>query len=127
MHWRTEMLFFACVQQAASATAYLQSISLYGTTMKITREEVEKTARLARLELNSEEIGRITAQLDNILSYVAKLDELETSGVPAETHLFGAANAFREDEVRPSLPREAALANSACHDDAAFVVPRVIG
>jgi len=95
--------------------------------MKITREEVEKTARLARLELNGEESGRITAQLDNILSYVAKLDELDTSGVPAETHLFNAANAFREDAVKPSLPREAALANSPCHDDAAFVVPRVIG
>uniref|UniRef100_UPI004056855A Asp-tRNA(Asn)/Glu-tRNA(Gln) amidotransferase subunit GatC n=1 Tax=Candidatus Electronema sp. TaxID=2698783 RepID=UPI004056855A len=95
--------------------------------MKITREEMEKTARLARLELNSEETERITAQLDNILSYVAKLDEIDTSGFPAETHLFGATNAFRDDEVLPSLLREAALANSPRHDDAAFVVPRVIG
>lgn len=100
---------------------------IYGAMMKITREEVEKTARLARLELNKEESARITAQLDNILSYVTKLDEIDTSGVPAETHLFGAANAFRDDEVLPSLLREAALANSPRHDDAAFVVPRVIG
>ena len=98
----------------------------YGMTMKITREEVKKTAKLARLELNGEEIGRITAQLDNILSYVAKLDELDTSGVPAEPH-FLEANAFREDEVWPSLLREAALANGPHHNDAAFVVPRVIG
>ncbi len=99
----------------------------YGMTMKITREEVKKTAMLARLELNGEEIGRITAQLDNILSYVAKLDELDTSGVPAEPHFFGEANAFREDEEWPSLLREAALANGPHHNDAAFVVPRVIG
>jgi aspartyl-tRNA(Asn)/glutamyl-tRNA(Gln) amidotransferase subunit C len=69
----------------------------------------------------------MTAQLDTILSYVAKLDELDTTGVPAETYLSEAANAFREDEVRPSLAREKALANGPRHDDEAFVVPRVIG
>ncbi|MCW5206916.1 Asp-tRNA(Asn)/Glu-tRNA(Gln) amidotransferase subunit GatC [Desulfobulbus sp. F5] len=95
--------------------------------MKITLEEVEKTARLARLELSGEAIDKMTAQLDTILSYVAKLDELDTTGISAETHLFGATNAFREDEVRPSLPREKALANSPCHDQTAFVVPRIIG
>ncbi|MGX9726592.1 MAG: Asp-tRNA(Asn)/Glu-tRNA(Gln) amidotransferase subunit GatC [Candidatus Electronema sp. VV] len=95
--------------------------------MKITREEVEKTARLARLDLSGEEITRMTGQLDTILSYVAKLDELDTAGIAAETCFAGAANAFREDETRPSLPRELALSGSASHDGAAFVVPRVIG
>ena len=96
--------------------------------MKITREEVEKTARLARLDLSEEEITRMTGQLDTILSYVAKLDELDTAGIAAETCFAGgAANAFREDETRPSLPRELALSGSASHDGAAFVVPRVIG
>lgn len=97
--------------------------------MTITRKEVDKTARLARLELSEAEAERMTAQLDTILSYVAKLDELDTAGVPAEqTHLFGrAANAFREDAVRPSLPKKMALANGPRHDNEAFVVPRVIG
>jgi aspartyl-tRNA(Asn)/glutamyl-tRNA(Gln) amidotransferase subunit C len=95
--------------------------------MKITQEELEKTARLARLDLSSEEAARLTVQLDTILSYAAKLDELNTTGVTAEAHPDRAANAFREDETRPSLPRELALANSASQDGAAFVVPRVIG
>jgi len=95
--------------------------------MRITREEVEKTARLARLDLNGEEIMRMTGQLDTILSYVAKLDELDTAGAAAETCFAMAANAFREDETRPSLPRELALSGSASQDGAAFVVPRVIG
>jgi aspartyl-tRNA(Asn)/glutamyl-tRNA(Gln) amidotransferase subunit C len=95
--------------------------------MKITRQEVEKTARLARLELNSEAVDKMTAQLDTILSYVAKLDELDTTGVPAEAHLFGASNAFREDEVRSSLPKAQALANGPRHNDETFVVPKIIG
>lgn len=95
--------------------------------MKITQVEVERTARLARLDLSGEEIERMTGQLDTILSYAAKLDELDTAGVAAETHLAGAVNAFREDETRPSLPRELALSGSDSQDGAAFVVPRVIG
>lgn len=95
--------------------------------MKITREEVEKTAQLARLDLSDEETVRMTEQLDTILSYVAKLDELDTAGASAETGSADATNAFREDEMRPSLPRELALSGSACHDGAAFVVPRILG
>ncbi|MCW5198644.1 Asp-tRNA(Asn)/Glu-tRNA(Gln) amidotransferase subunit GatC [Desulfobulbus sp. F3] len=95
--------------------------------MKITRAEVEKTARLARLELSEAEAERMTTQLDTILSYVAKLDELDTSGVPAACHLCVAANAFREDEMQPSLPRETALASGPRHNDEFFVVPKVIG
>jgi aspartyl-tRNA(Asn)/glutamyl-tRNA(Gln) amidotransferase subunit C len=95
--------------------------------MKITRSEVEQTARLARLELSEEETERMTVQLDNILTYVAKLDELDTSTAPAAAQRQEAVNAFREDEVRPSLLREAALANSPQHNDEAFVVPKIIG
>ncbi len=94
--------------------------------MKITRSEVEKTARLARLELSEAEMERMTAQLDTILSYAAKLDELNTDGVAAVCSQ-AAANAFREDEVRPSLPRELALANGPQHNRESFVVPKIIG
>ena len=95
--------------------------------MKITCEEVQHVAKLARLELSAAEVERMTGQLDAILSYVAKLDELDTSGVAITTHTQNVVNAFREDEVRPSLPRERALANGPDQNDEAFVVPRVIG
>jgi aspartyl-tRNA(Asn)/glutamyl-tRNA(Gln) amidotransferase subunit C len=95
--------------------------------MKITREEVEHVAKLARLELTAAEVERMTGQLDAILSYVAKLDALDTTGVDVTTHTQQVFNAFREDEVRPSLPRERALANAPDQNGEAFVVPRVIG
>lgn len=94
--------------------------------MKITREEVEHVAVLARLELNAEEVARITAQLDNILTYVAKLDELDTAGVPVTTHTQNIANAFREDEVHECLDRKKALANAPRENGESFIVPRVI-
>ena len=95
--------------------------------MKITLEEVRRVAALARLELSEAEVGRMTGQLDAILSYGAKLDEIETTGVAVTTHSQAVVNAFREDEVRPSLPRERALANAPEQNGEAFVVPRVIG
>lgn len=94
--------------------------------MKITREEVEHVARLARLELRPEEMARITGQLDTLLGYVAKLDEVDTSGVAVTTHTGVAGNAFREDEVTPSLPREAALAAAPLHNGESFVVPKIL-
>ncbi|MBW2328079.1 MAG: Asp-tRNA(Asn)/Glu-tRNA(Gln) amidotransferase subunit GatC [Deltaproteobacteria bacterium] len=94
--------------------------------MKITREEVENVASLARLELAGEEVERMTRQLDTILSYVAKLDELDTTGVAVTTHTQSVTNAFRDDEVRESLPREKALANAPKQNGEAFVVPKII-
>ena len=94
--------------------------------MKITKEEVERVAHLARLNLSEEELETMTSQLDTILSYVDKLDELDTTGVPPMTHAFSEANAFREDRVTDSLTREEALANGPCQNGEAFVVPRII-
>ena len=94
--------------------------------MKITKEEVERVAHLARLNLSAEELETMTSQLDTILSYVVKLDELDTTGVQAMTHAFSVSNAFREDQVTDSLTREEALANSPCQNGEAFVVPKII-
>ena len=94
--------------------------------MKITREEVENVAHLARLDLADDEVDTITGQLDTILSYVAKLDELDTTGVAVTTHTQNITNAFRDDEVRESLPREKALANGPKQNGEAFVVPKII-
>lgn len=94
--------------------------------MKITRAEVERVAHLARLNLSDQELETMTSQLDTILSYVAKLDELDTTGVQPMTHAFAVSNAFREDRVTASLAREEALANGPCQNGEAFVVPRIL-
>lgn len=94
--------------------------------MKISQQEVEHVAHLARLHLSREELRTMTTQLDMILSYVAKLDELDTSSVEPITHALSVTNAFREDKVKPSLTQREALANAPEHDEAFFIVPRVI-
>lgn len=94
--------------------------------MKITREEVEHVATLAKLNLSEKELAKMTDQLDTILSYVAKLDELDTAGVVPTTHVFDINNAYREDEVEPSLTQAEALVNGPQENGEAFVVPRII-
>lgn len=94
--------------------------------MKITKEEVIHVAHLARLTLSEEELEKMTGQLDNILSYFDKLSKLDTADIPPTSHVFSVSNAFREDEVRDSLPREEALQNCARQDGETFQVPRII-
>jgi aspartyl-tRNA(Asn)/glutamyl-tRNA(Gln) amidotransferase subunit C len=94
--------------------------------MKISPEEVKHVADLARLEMTPEEVESMTQQLDGILSYVAKLNELDTEGVQPTTHAISIVNVFREDQVKPSLDREDVLANAPQQDGESFVVPKVI-
>lgn len=95
--------------------------------MKITHDEVAYVAKLARLDLQPGEVEDMTEQLDKILNYVDKLNELDTSGVEPTTHAISIHNAFRDDEEMPSLPQEEAVANGPSQNGEAFVVPRVIG
>ena len=94
--------------------------------MNITAKEVEHVAKLAKLNLSEEELATFPGQLDKILAYAAKLDELDTEGVIPTTHAFSNKNAFREDERKDSLPREQALANGPDENGEAFVVPKII-
>ncbi len=94
--------------------------------MKITRQEVEHVANLARLNLTEGELETMTKQLDTILSYVAKLDELDTEGVIPTTHAFSKSNAFREDAVQKSLSQEQATENCPVKNKEEFIVPRII-
>jgi aspartyl-tRNA(Asn)/glutamyl-tRNA(Gln) amidotransferase subunit C len=94
--------------------------------MKISKKEVEHVAHLARLTLTDEELEKMTGQLDNLLSYVAKLDELDTSQVAPTTHVFSVSNAFREDVEKESLPQAEALANGPQQDGVTFLVPKII-
>lgn len=94
--------------------------------MKITMQEVEHVARLARLELTPEEKERMLAQLDSILSYIDTLNELDTTAVEPTSHVLPMTNVFREDEVTPSLSQEAVLANAPDRSDLFFRVPRIL-
>jgi aspartyl-tRNA(Asn)/glutamyl-tRNA(Gln) amidotransferase subunit C len=92
----------------------------------ITREEVLRLARLARLELTAEEQELITPQLDAILGYMESLNTLDTGAVEPTTTVIPMVSVMREDEVRPSLKREEALANAPDPEGAFFRVPRII-
>jgi len=94
--------------------------------MALTRDEVLHVANLARLSLLPEEIELFTRQLNDILAYVEKLQELDTTGVPPLAHVIPVFNVLREDEVTSGLSREVALENAPAREEGAFVVPRVI-
>lgn len=94
--------------------------------MKISRPEVEHVAHLARLNLSEEELEKMTGQLDEILNYVAKLEELDTTGIEPTTHAFSISNAFRDDVPGQSLTQEESLKNCAVKNKEAFIVPRII-
>jgi aspartyl-tRNA(Asn)/glutamyl-tRNA(Gln) amidotransferase subunit C len=97
--------------------------------LKITEKDVLYVAGLANLELSDEEITRFAGDLDSILAYVDKLNELDTSNVePMAQVLYkpGGADTLREDEVQPSLAREKSLANAPESAAGQFKTPKVI-
>ncbi len=94
--------------------------------MKITPEEVAHVAALARLRLNPEQSAKLTGQLNDILTHMDKLGELDTKGVPSTNHALALTGAMRPDQARPSLERQAGLANAPASDGVSFIVPRVI-
>jgi aspartyl-tRNA(Asn)/glutamyl-tRNA(Gln) amidotransferase subunit C len=89
----------------------------------IDREQVLHVARLARLELTDDEVGRMSEELSNVLGHIEKIGELELDGVAPTTHVVEVANALRPDVVAPSLPRDVALAAAPAVADGGFLVP----
>lgn len=85
--------------------------------------DIAHVARLARLGLSDEELSNYQAQLGVILEHAAHVQELDTDGVEPTAHPLPMVNAFRADEVRPSLDRDEVLAQSPEHDDGYFRVP----
>jgi len=88
--------------------------------------DIEKVARLARLELSYEEKVTFGSQLEQILTYMEQLNRLDTSGVEPTSHAIPVYNVFREDEVKPSLPQEEVLAIAPDEEEGHFKVPRII-
>ena len=94
-----------------------------------TREDLGRIARLARLELDDSEQELFATQVAGILAYADQIQRIDTTGVEPTSHAASAEGAARPDAVRPSLPKEEALAAAPDGDTAAglFKVPRVIG
>ena len=94
--------------------------------MKITSNEVEYVAHLARLEISEKEKEKFTSQLNDILIYIDKLNELSTQGVEPMSHAIAVTNAFREDKIVDSIGTEKTLANAPDARGEFFRVPKVI-
>ncbi|HEV8539247.1 MAG TPA: Asp-tRNA(Asn)/Glu-tRNA(Gln) amidotransferase subunit GatC [Bacteroidota bacterium] len=95
--------------------------------MAVTVQDVEHVAKLARLEFSAGEKEKLTHHLNEILAYMEKLNELDTTGVKPLSHVIDLQNVMREDVVQPSLPREEVLMNAPEKTEKFFKVPKVIG
>ena len=94
--------------------------------MTISREQVEHIAKLARIDLDEEEVEAFGEQLSRILDYAEKLEELDTEGVDPTTHAVLSEMAGRSDEVEESLSREEVLQNAPDDEEGQFRVPKVV-
>jgi aspartyl-tRNA(Asn)/glutamyl-tRNA(Gln) amidotransferase subunit C len=88
--------------------------------------DVEYVAELARIKLTPNEIRTFESQLSHVLEHVAKLNEVDVAQVEPMAHSFPIFNVFREDEVRESLDREAALSNAPHQAQGLFIVTKVV-
>ncbi len=98
----------------------------YICPMNVNDELVDKLANLARLQFNAEEKEEIKNDLQKMIGFIDKLNELDTTGVEPLLHMSDNINVLREDEVSGMISREDALKNAPLHDDEFFKVPKVI-
>jgi aspartyl-tRNA(Asn)/glutamyl-tRNA(Gln) amidotransferase subunit C len=94
--------------------------------MTIDKETVEKVAHLARLELNETEKQEMIKDMSKILDFMAKLNELDTSGIEPLVYMTDDVNVLREDAVKQQITHEEALLNAPKHDENYFLVAKVI-
>ncbi len=94
--------------------------------MKIDHEALRKIAHLARLEVKPEEEAALLDSMDNVLSWMEQLNEINTEGVEPLTHLMEEVNNWREDEYSNSLSRSEGLLNAPSQDGVYIKVPKVL-
>lgn len=94
-------------------------------TKKLTEKDTEHVAMLARIQLTPEEIKSFTQQLNNILDYFKKLEEIDTSAVEPTYHILDLVNVTRPDKVTPSLPVDEVLANAPKKQENYFKAPKI--
>jgi aspartyl-tRNA(Asn)/glutamyl-tRNA(Gln) amidotransferase subunit C len=95
--------------------------------MRLSREEVEHVAALARLGLSDAEITRLQDQLSSILEHIAAIDRLDTEAIPPTAQVIAMTNVMRPDVVSGSLPREAVLENAPRQSEGFFEVHAILG
>ena len=98
----------------------------YICPMNVNDELIDKLANLARLQFSTEEKEEIKNDLQKMIGFIDKLNELDTTGVEPLLHMSDNVNVLREDEVKGSVTREEALSNAPIHDEHFFKVPKVI-
>jgi aspartyl-tRNA(Asn)/glutamyl-tRNA(Gln) amidotransferase subunit C len=94
---------------------------------KITLDQVRHVAKLSRLALDESRLEKFAVQLGSILEYVAKISEVDVTGVEPMAQALPTYNVFRDDVVEPSLPLEKVLENAPDSDGPFFKVPKIIG
>jgi aspartyl-tRNA(Asn)/glutamyl-tRNA(Gln) amidotransferase subunit C len=94
--------------------------------VEISKQEVERVAKLARLAMTEAETATYSQQLNQIVAYVQKLKTFSTEGIEPTSILLEETNVFRPDEPEPSLSEEQALKNAPDAEDHRFRVPRII-
>jgi len=94
--------------------------------MNISKDQVEGVAKLARLSMTPAELQQCSEQLSGILTYVEKLNELDTKNTEPTSHVLPLSNVFREDHLAPSLSADAVLGNAPEKDGRFFRVPKII-
>ncbi len=94
--------------------------------MEVNDTLVDKLAHLARLKFGQAEKAAIRNDLEKMIGFVEKLNEVDTTGVKPLLHMSDQVNILRDDEVQGSIPREEGLKNAAVHDEQFFKVPKVI-
>jgi aspartyl-tRNA(Asn)/glutamyl-tRNA(Gln) amidotransferase subunit C len=94
--------------------------------MKLTREEVQHIAELARLALSDEELALYQEQLSAILEHFERLQELDTEVIPPTATVLPLRSVMRADEPRPPFSREDILANAPVAEQGCFKVPAVL-
>ncbi|HYB86612.1 MAG TPA: Asp-tRNA(Asn)/Glu-tRNA(Gln) amidotransferase subunit GatC [Streptosporangiaceae bacterium] len=94
--------------------------------MPIARDDVAHLARLARLALADEELDHLAAQLDEIISAVARVQEVAAEGIPPTSHAVPLVNVFRDDTEWPCLTPEQALDQAPAVEQQRFRVPRIL-
>lgn len=93
---------------------------------EITIAEVERLAKLSRIEFTPTQLQNMQKHLESVLGYFETLDGVDISDVPPTAHILSSTNVLRDDTVEPSMDRELLLCNAPKVDDGAFVVPRVV-
>ncbi len=88
--------------------------------------DIKYVAHLARLHLTPDEEKKLGAQLENILGYIEKLNQLDVSGVEPTAHAVPMVNVTRPDEIRSSLPHDEAMRNAPAQANGLFIVPKIV-